>query len=84
MSRPIAERVSEVETLREVTWGIYGRATGDLDLFVEPVATNAARLGKALRAFGFRALARDAARFAESDRAACIPIRVAPPTRKLS
>jgi len=41
------------------------RATGDLDLFVEPSHRNAARLGVALAAFGFTALAREAARFAE-------------------
>jgi hypothetical protein len=34
------------------------RATGDLDILVEPTAANARRLGSALAAFGFAALAR--------------------------
>jgi hypothetical protein len=33
------------------------RATQDLDVLVEPTAENAERLGRALRAFGFPALA---------------------------
>ena len=55
------------------------RATGDLDLFVEPSHRNAARLGTALAAFGFTALAREAARFAERDRMATLgrePLRI--------
>ena len=55
------------------------RATGDLDLFVEPSRRNAARLGAALAAFGFTALARDAPRFAELDRMATLgsePLRI--------
>jgi hypothetical protein len=57
----------------------HPRATGDLDILVEPTVANAARLGKALRAFGFRALARQAARFAEPDRMATLgrePLRI--------
>jgi hypothetical protein len=57
----------------------HPRATGDLDIFVDPAPANAARLGKVLRAFGFRALARDAARFAEPDRMATLgrePLRI--------
>lgn len=55
------------------------RATGDLDLFVEPTAENARRLGAALAAFGFPALARQARRFAEPDRMATLgqePLRI--------
>jgi hypothetical protein len=55
------------------------RATGDLDLFVEPTAENARRLGAALAAFGFGALARQARRFAERDRMATLgqpPLRI--------
>ena len=55
------------------------RATQDLDLLVEPTARNADRLGRALRAFGFRALAEEAARFAEVDVMATLgqpPLRI--------
>lgn len=55
------------------------RATGDLDLLVEPSEENARRLGAALRAFGFTALARSARRFAEPDRMATLgrpPLRI--------
>ena len=48
------------------------RATQDLDIFVEPGPDNAARLGDALRAFGFPALADEASRFAEPDRMATL------------
>jgi hypothetical protein len=55
------------------------RATGDLDIFVEPTADNARRLGAVLKAFGFPALARAAARFAEPDQMATlgrVPLRI--------
>jgi hypothetical protein len=55
------------------------RATGDLDLFVDPTPENAARLCAALAAFGFPALARQARRFAEPDRMATlgqVPLRI--------
>jgi hypothetical protein len=48
------------------------RATQDLDLFVEPTAENAVRIGAALQAFGFGALARAAHRFAHADRMATL------------
>lgn len=48
------------------------RATQDLDIFVDPGPVNAARLGDALRAFGFPALADEASRFAEPDRMATL------------
>ena len=48
------------------------RATQDLDVLVEPTTSNAARLGRALRAFGFPVLADDAAQFAEIDRMATL------------
>jgi hypothetical protein len=48
------------------------RATQDLDVFVEPSEANAARLGRALRAFGFPALADQADRFARGDRMATL------------
>jgi hypothetical protein len=48
------------------------RATQDLDIFVEPTAVNAARLGSALRDFGFPALADQAACFASGDRMATL------------
>lgn len=57
----------------------HPRATGDLDLFVEPSLPNATRLGAALADFGFVALARDARRFAEPDRMATLgrePLRI--------
>ncbi len=55
------------------------RATGDLDIFVEPSIANATRLGAALSRFGFPALARTARRFAEPDRMASLgrePLRI--------
>lgn len=55
------------------------RATGDLDILVEPTLANARRLGSVLQAFGFPALAAQAARFAEPDRMATLgrePLRV--------
>lgn len=55
------------------------RATQDLDILVEPSADNAKRLGNALDAFGFPALAREAHRFAELDRMATLgkpPLRI--------
>ena len=48
------------------------RATQDLDIFVDPGPENAARLGDALRAFGFPALADEAHRFAQPDRMATL------------
>lgn len=60
---------------------IHGRprATGDLDVLVEPTATNAARLGLALADFGFIALAQEAEKFAVPDRMATLgrePLRI--------
>jgi hypothetical protein len=60
---------------------IHGRprATGDLDLLVEPTPANAARLGAALADFGFTALAEEAAKFAVPDRMATLgrePLRI--------
>ena len=55
------------------------RATGDLDVLVEPTRANAERLGRALHAFGFPALAAEASKFAEPDRMATLgrePLRV--------
>ena len=55
------------------------RATGDLDLLVEPTASNAARLGAALNDFGFTALAAEAEKFAVPDRMAVLgrePLRM--------
>ncbi len=55
------------------------RATQDLDVFVEPTADNAERLGRALRDFGFGALAAEAAKFAEPERMATLgrpPLRI--------
>lgn len=55
------------------------RATQDLDLFVEPTPTNAARLGRALAEFGFVELARAADQFAVADRMAVLgrePLRI--------
>ena len=45
-------------------WAVHGRprATGDLDLFVEPSPANAARLATAFARFGFTTLARQTAR----------------------
>jgi hypothetical protein len=55
------------------------RATGDLDLLVEPSLQNARRLAGALKAFGFHALAKEADAFAQPDRMATLgrePLRV--------
>lgn len=55
------------------------RATGDLDVLVEPTRENAARLGEALASFGFSALAAEAAEFSKPDRMATLgrePLRV--------
>jgi hypothetical protein len=55
------------------------RATQDIDVWVEPTAVNAKRLGKALGEFGFAALAHEARRFAEPDRMATLgnpPLRI--------
>lgn len=55
------------------------RATGDLDIWVEPTPANAKRVGAVLKAFGFPALARQARRFAEPDRMATLgrePLRI--------
>lgn len=48
------------------------RATQALDIFVDPTVENAARLGMALRSFGFPRLADEAALFAQSDRMATL------------
>ena len=48
------------------------RATGDLDLFVEPTRENAVRLGQALMAFGFPGLAASAQEFSKPDRMATL------------
>lgn len=55
------------------------RATQDLDLLIEPTPENARRLGDALRAFGFPALADQSEAFAELDRMATLgtpPLRI--------
>ena len=55
------------------------RATGDLDIFVEPSLENASRLGAALAAFGFPALSRRVRMFAEPGRMATLgrpPLRI--------
>jgi hypothetical protein len=55
------------------------RATGDLDIFVEPTATNARRVSAALAAYGFPALAHEVAAFSRPDRMATLgrePLRV--------
>lgn len=55
------------------------RATGDLDIFVEPTTENAKRLASVLSSFGFPGLARSARRFAEPDRMASLgrePLRI--------
>jgi hypothetical protein len=55
------------------------RATGDLDVLVEPTPENAKRLGLALGAFGFPALAAEAAAFAHPDRMVTLgqePLRI--------
>jgi hypothetical protein len=48
------------------------RATQDLDILVEPTEENAARLGAALRDFGFPALADSCHYFTEPDRMATL------------
>lgn len=55
------------------------RATGDLDILVDPTPANAARVATALQDFGFGALARQAAQFAKVDRMATLgrpPLRI--------
>ncbi len=55
------------------------RATGDLDIWVDPTPDNAARVGVALKGFGFGALARRAREFALPDRMATLgrpPLRI--------
>jgi hypothetical protein len=55
------------------------RATQAIDFWVEPTAANAKRLGKALDAFGFTELAKEAHRFTEPDRMATLgkpPLRI--------
>jgi hypothetical protein len=55
------------------------RATQDLDVLVEPTLANARRLGRALREFGYPALAEQWPRFAEPDRMARLgvePLRI--------
>lgn len=55
------------------------RATGDLDLFVDPTPENAARLAEALKAFGFAALARKTKELATPDRMVTLgrpPLRI--------
>jgi len=55
------------------------RATQDIDFFVEPSSENAMRLGKALRDFGFYALADEANQFTEPNRMAKLgnpPLRI--------
>jgi hypothetical protein len=55
------------------------RATGDLDILVEPTPENARRLRAVLTAFGFPALARAADRFAVRDQMASLggpPLRI--------
>jgi hypothetical protein len=55
------------------------RATGDLDLLVEPTRENASRLGLALASFGFPALAARSDEFSLPDRMATLghePLRI--------
>ncbi len=55
------------------------RATQDVDFFVEPSRDNAARLGAALRDFGFAALADECDKFATPSRMATLgnpPLRI--------
>jgi hypothetical protein len=55
------------------------RATGDLDIFVEPTRANATRLAQALGDFGFPGLAAQAAQFAGPNRMATLgrePLRI--------
>lgn len=59
-------------------WG-QPRFTRDLDIWVEPTSANATRLGKALREFGYAALAAEEAAFATEDRMATLgvePLRI--------
>lgn len=55
------------------------RATGDLDLFVDPTPANAARLASALASFGFATLARETKQLATPDRMVTLgrpPLRI--------
>lgn len=55
------------------------RATGDLDVLVEPTLANAARLGSALERFGFAKLARQTTELATPDRMVTLgrpPLRI--------
>jgi len=55
------------------------RATGDLDILVEPTASNARRVSAALAEYGFSALARETDAFSRPDRMATLgrePLRV--------
>ena len=55
------------------------RATGDLDILVEPTPANAARLATALKGFGFSDLARQTTELATPDRMATLgrpPLRI--------
>jgi hypothetical protein len=55
------------------------RATGDLDLWVEPTPANAERVGRAIRKFGFERLGSQTAAFAQPDRMATMgrpPLRI--------
>jgi hypothetical protein len=55
------------------------RATGDLDILVEPTPANARRVAAALADYGFPALAREMTAFAHPDRMATLgrePLRV--------
>jgi hypothetical protein len=55
------------------------RATGDLDLLVEPTGANARRLGDALTSFGFPALGAEAEAFSSPDKMATLgrePLRI--------
>jgi hypothetical protein len=55
------------------------RNTGDIDVFVDPTKTNASRIGSALEAFGFEALARESSQFASGKRMARLgnePLRI--------
>lgn len=55
------------------------RATGDLDILVDPTPVNAARLATALERFGFAKLARQTAELATPDRMATLgrpPLRI--------
>lgn len=55
------------------------RATGDLDILVDPTPTNAARLASALNDFGFAALARQTKELGTPDRMVTLgrpPLRI--------